>query len=569
MAPVGLKHWMLHNGQLAKEYDETLKLSPGYDPVRAVDPALTFHAPLLTGPDSIPGAIRATFDRNSEATYLAPRGAFLLTAGDDVSRHEYTRDDEPLGVLMEPASTNKCENYNANPDEALTNVNITGGPGILTREKADAPLAAVGLSKVCHSGFVFCLDTRGVAITDASVQGDAGNLNLHQYSAFIYCPQGSGLIAIEASGASTSFGQNTGFEKIQGEGIPSTTARRFMVRADADSLVYFILNKLEELSTPSSDIVTEGSAVSRAVDRLSYPMAGGPYSPQIVDDSQFNDSDAWTKTAQVTIANGLCTFDTTIANEHVYDEDYPEIRRGNWYRIRIEVPRMPAGRFQVRLYDEQSDYSSTDWVSEAGVHEFLIQLTGADGAGSFVGAVFIISDLAINDFDIASIQIFEAQPILNQTEGMLSIIFRPSFDNAQYPSVAPNNLHIVRFDDNNSIPIYYNKESGGTDRFGSWDNATIAEVDIPGGIDADVDYLVTLHWAPGARQLAFKRAGTWTRGTVFGFAGAWPIQQSMQVISMLSSGNEAQLPAHARELYIWNVNRGQAWLEDFFADLVN
>ncbi len=438
MAPVGLKHWMLHNDQLANEYDETLKLSPGYDPVRAVDPALTFHAPLLTGPDSIAGAIRATFERNSEATYLAPRGAFLLTAGDDESRHEYTPQDEPLGVLMEPARTNKCENWNANPDAALTNIRDVTGTGTFERINQAAALRRAGLNAICADGNVIRItETDGASAYAVSIAGEVGNLNEHAAQIWARVIQGEGRLNLTGGGAPFTEFTNTEFELIELVKPPLTIEATLQVQAQPDSIVEFVLNELEESEVPSSIIVTKGAATSRAVDQLSWPLMGS------------------------------------------------------------------------------------------------------------------------------------LGPILNQSEGMLSIIFRPSFDNAQYPSVAPNNFHIVRFDNNNSIPIYYNKESGGTDRFGSWDDATIAEVDIPGGIDADVDYLVTLHWAPGARQLAFKRAGTWTRGTVFGFAGAWPIEQNMQVISMLSSGNEAQLPAHARELYIWNVNRGQAWLEDFFADLVN
>ena len=145
MAPVGLKHWILHNDQLASEYDETLQLTPGYDPVRDVDPALTLHASLLTGPDSIPGAIRAISERNSEATYRAPRGVFLLNAPDDQSRHEYSGQDEALGVLLEPADTNKCTNWNANPDAALQNVVPVIGVGSLdgaSTVTGDAPASA-------------------------------------------------------------------------------------------------------------------------------------------------------------------------------------------------------------------------------------------------------------------------------------------------------------------------------------------------------------------------------------------------------------------------------------------
>ncbi len=272
MAPVGLKHWMLHNDQLANEYDETLKLSPGYDPVRAVDPALTFHAPLLTGPDSIPGAIRATFERNSEATYQAPRGAFLLTAGDDESRHEYTPDDEPLGVLMEPASTNKCINYNA--DAQAFNMFLGGDPtATLSFVEDREALHAAGLNRVV--GKVYKLDNSlGSSFAHANPDGPVGNTNQHIVQAY-WRGTGQGEIRLSGAGA--------GAETVPSQYtlewnalIPSAASNGLEVRAQPGSIIYFTLNQLEESEVPSSVIVTEGAPSSRAVDQLSWPLAGSP-----------------------------------------------------------------------------------------------------------------------------------------------------------------------------------------------------------------------------------------------------------------------------------------------------
>ncbi len=279
MAPVGLKHWMLHNGQLANEYDETLKLSPGYDPVRAVDPALTFHAPLLTGPDSIPGAIKATFERNSEATYLAPRGTFLLAAEDDESRHEYTPQDEALGVLMEPASTNKCENWNANPDAALSNMAVSGDPAaILSRVLDREALYQAGLSFRAESGYVFRLDNRaGSTIARVTVEGQTGNTNAHAVSVWW---RGSGLAQIGVTGAyAPSEALPDHYVQESAIVLPSAGTNIFAIQAAGGSDVFFVLNQLEESEVPSSVIVTEGAATSRAVDQLSWPLDSGIIKP--------------------------------------------------------------------------------------------------------------------------------------------------------------------------------------------------------------------------------------------------------------------------------------------------
>lgn len=271
MAPVGLKHWMLHNDQLANEYDETLKLSPGYDPVRAVDPALTFHAPLLTGPDSIPGAIRATFERNSQATYWAPRGAFLLAAGDDESRHEYTPQDEPLGVLMEPAITNKCENYNANPDQALTNLSLISGSGSMVRVNRSEELRAAGLINICSDGNIVQIE--GVTTYRIRAIGPTQNTNAHTLSVWARAVVGEGRLRYDNSDPSFTAFTNREFKRIVYTESPSASAN-WSIQAQPGAIVEFVLNQLEESEVASSVIVTEGAATSRAVDRLSYPLTG-------------------------------------------------------------------------------------------------------------------------------------------------------------------------------------------------------------------------------------------------------------------------------------------------------
>ncbi len=267
MAPVGLKHWMLHNDQLAQEYDETLKLSPGYDPVRAVDPALTFHAPLLTGPDSIPGAIRATFERNSEATYQAPRGAFLLAAGDDESRHEYTPQDEPLGVLMEPATTNKCENWNANPDPALTGLAKGGdASATLTRVQDIVGLEAAGLQNICTSGYVVRLNnTAGSSNAWVSISGGAQNTNTHQGSVY-WKGTGNAFLAMITPNPSQALTAN--YQRFVQSLTPPGAGAILQIAAQPGADVYFILNQLEEEIVPSSVIVTRGGATSRALEQL-------------------------------------------------------------------------------------------------------------------------------------------------------------------------------------------------------------------------------------------------------------------------------------------------------------
>ncbi len=278
MAPVGLKHWMLHNGQLANEYDETLKLSPGFDPVRSVDPALTLYAPLTNGIDSIPNAVRGIFERNSHATYRAPRGAFLGTALDDISRHEYSANDEPLGLLMEPASTNKCENYNANPDPALTGLAKGGdASATLTRVQDIVGLEAAGLRFICTSGYVVRLNnTAGSSNAWVSISGGAQNTNTHQGSVY-WKGTGNAFLAMVTPNPSQALTAN--YQRFVQSLTPPGAGAILQIAAQPGADVYFILNQLEEEIVPSSVIVTRGGATSRAVDQLFWALDSGIIKP--------------------------------------------------------------------------------------------------------------------------------------------------------------------------------------------------------------------------------------------------------------------------------------------------
>ncbi len=325
MAPVGLKHWMLHNGQLANEYDETLKLSPGYDPVRAVDPALTFHAPLLTGPDSIPGAIRAIFERNSEATYRAPRGVYLLNAPDDQLRHEYSSADRPLGALLEPAITNKCTNWNANPDAALEHVVPVIGIGTVERINQRAALKTAGLDAICTEGNVIRIEeTDGGGAYAVRVDGEVGNLNDHTLQIYARVIQGEGRLDLTGGGSPFTSFTNTELELIRLTKTPTSTAAALQVRAQPGSIVEFVLNQLEQGEIPSSIIVTKGAATSRALDQLSWPLMGslGPILNQTEGMAAFvwkpsTNKDAWSNGLRAILSLDLSALNLMFLNNDV------------------------------------------------------------------------------------------------------------------------------------------------------------------------------------------------------------------------------------------------------------
>ncbi len=269
-----LNHWMLQDDRLAREFDGVLNLSPYYDPVRldGIRSEISFFASLTGDVNSPVGQIAGNFQRNSNATYRAALGFYLQSAGDDVSRHEYSQDGEALGLLMEPATTNVCQNYNADPDEALTGITASG-PGSVSREYMANLLAQSGLDRLCKSGYVIKADGT-LGQTDVLVSGFAPNVNgTHGLKAYVYCPQGGGFIAISGGGGTAiPFSENEKFELVSGVNTLSGLGGTFFLRVEPGSIAYFVLNHLEEADVPSSVIINEGAATSRAVDQLSWPL---------------------------------------------------------------------------------------------------------------------------------------------------------------------------------------------------------------------------------------------------------------------------------------------------------
>ncbi len=231
------------------------------------EPALTFHAGLEYQSNS--GSIQGAQVRDSEATYWAQDGRLAIATINEIQQE--FQNGQPLGTLMEPASTNKNTNYNANPDAALTGVTKLTGSGTLSRELQTQKLEESGLSRVCSSGYVFKIDARGESLTTVAITGATGNTNVHSYYARVYCPQGSGKVQLAGS-SEVSFSQNDKFEMVGRASAAASAGAQLEIQAAAGALVYFILNKLEEQPVATSDITTVGAAGVRALDQLSWSL---------------------------------------------------------------------------------------------------------------------------------------------------------------------------------------------------------------------------------------------------------------------------------------------------------
>ena len=273
MALPGLNYWMLHADALATQFDLTLRLTPWYNPVRVVesgDTTLTFFASLLNSVQPAVGPA-GSFQRNSQATYRAPMGMSLDIVADNESRHEYSKAGATLGILMEPASTNKCENYNANPDAALTNVSKGGdAAAVLSRVSDVSGLNAAGLQNLCTSGFVIRLDnTAGSTDAWVSIVGASGNINEH-YGSVYWRGSGNASIGMTALGPSQALPMN--YERFVQSLTPPSDTAVLQIFAEPGADLYFVLNQLEEDENPTTVIITQAAPASRAIELTNWPI---------------------------------------------------------------------------------------------------------------------------------------------------------------------------------------------------------------------------------------------------------------------------------------------------------
>ena len=196
-------------------------------------------------------------------------GTDSATFGDTITWIEQGLYNRRYGLMVEDAVQNKCTNYNANPDAGLTNLVLTdtGTGATLTRVSDTAALASAGLDSICTDGNVYKL-TGGTAVAHAAVGGLTGNTNDHTITAWARSADGaaaSTYLRDSSNTLSVAF-TNTAYARVSGTFTPPDGNRTVSMTVAAGKTLYFILNQLEESPIVSSEIVTAGSAASRATE---------------------------------------------------------------------------------------------------------------------------------------------------------------------------------------------------------------------------------------------------------------------------------------------------------------
>jgi len=208
-----------------------------------------------------------SFTRSSTGTYINENGN-LVEAASGAPRFDHTPDGKQLGLLIEGAIVNKNTNYNANPTNT-TGFN-TSGTGTLTVVDDASELAAAGLDQICTSGNVFRAEATTGSAYIVNIPGTTGNTNAHSGSLWAR-GTGSGSRAGQLSLGSGTVDiavpdENYARFKLENQ-TPGSSSDTLDIIVEGNSVVYFILNQLEELTFCTSVIITEGSTASRSADR--------------------------------------------------------------------------------------------------------------------------------------------------------------------------------------------------------------------------------------------------------------------------------------------------------------
>lgn len=197
------------------------------------------------------------------------------------------------GVLVEGARTNKCTNYNAalpalvTPavlatfNAAVTNLVAAGGDGNTLFGIVDdaAALAVAGLSGAVTNGRVIKIDnSAGAATAFINLGGTTGNTNAHTMSAYLRAnaPVTSAPMTF-TGGSGNNFDITTAYQRYTQTFTPGAGTNQSTLRCPAGSVMYFILNQLEEGAFVSSPIVVAGASATRVADVLTFSSISGAY----------------------------------------------------------------------------------------------------------------------------------------------------------------------------------------------------------------------------------------------------------------------------------------------------
>jgi hypothetical protein len=244
-------------------------LSPGAVPSLALDfaNARYWNGQVRGAPDAIPGW---SFSRTG-VEYEATSSGLLVPFGSGVPAVT------DLGLQVWEARTNLATNTNINPASTAGMVKTGDAAATLSVVTDAAALASIGLS-----GNIYKLDNSAGSTSASAFWSSAATVASTTYTASAYVRgTGSGGIVQSDIGGSTA-ALTAGYTRATRTGVASTTGNQGGVTVTAGSVVYFILNQLEQATFAGPGIPVAGASATRgaasaSVGGLSLPAPATVY----------------------------------------------------------------------------------------------------------------------------------------------------------------------------------------------------------------------------------------------------------------------------------------------------
>lgn len=210
-----------------------------------------------------------TFERNSIGIAMNNAGQ-LVEVSANQPRFNHDEYGNRLGLMLEPAVTNKCKNQNTNPVDTSGIIASGDANGVLSLVDDAAELANAGLGQLCTSGMVYKADnTLGTSSFTLYIDGKVANTNPHSLSAYVRSVSTSGRVCrFYIGGGTLDINANSQWQRYAFENeTPTSTSRKFTIIVDPGKEIYFILNQLEEYPIATSVIAIHSAQVTRQADR--------------------------------------------------------------------------------------------------------------------------------------------------------------------------------------------------------------------------------------------------------------------------------------------------------------
>ena len=171
------------------------------------------------------------------------------------------------GLHTLPTRSNKQTNYNANPTNLSGMTKLGDAAATLTVVDDTAALAAAGLGSICTSGNVFKLDNSAGAAT-ATARITVSEPISGPHVASVHARRtGSGAVVFGMSETAVRTAIPAGTDYARFSGYDPDGSGQLVIIADPGTVVWFILNQLEEGAFATPPIVTTGAGANRVGNR--------------------------------------------------------------------------------------------------------------------------------------------------------------------------------------------------------------------------------------------------------------------------------------------------------------